>query len=241
MTQFWKKVTPYFGKRILVFAIAAVLVVAVPLTVYMAQTQQNIQQEAAGKKNNNKSKNDKDKNDKNDKNNKNDKKKDKKNTNKKHCSKKERKQGNCKKNPKPKPKKGAVDRTLDLTLLLHGIGSGGDQVNAQGVGTTDPLRPERAVFVEVYDSNNELAGEAEGTVMFDEAEGNFKGSVTVPLTKGAYTAIVDLDYYPAVAVPGIINIGEKSKDGKKNKKNQKQKNDQKNNNNKNKDKNDKKK
>lgn len=97
---------------------------------------------------------------------------------------------------------------LNLTLLLHGIGKGGDSVNPQSSGNNNPIRPQRAVSVELFSANNQSIGVFQGVVSFDDALGSFKGNVTLSssINSGSYTAKVKVKHYMAKAYTGIINI-----------------------------------
>lgn len=95
-----------------------------------------------------------------------------------------------------------------LNLLLHGIGKGGDSVNANGTGNFNLTRPQRNASIEVYDSNNQLVLSKQGQVNFDNGTGSFKGVVDMgtALANGVYIIKVKLPQYLRTNVPGIQTI-----------------------------------
>jgi hypothetical protein len=97
---------------------------------------------------------------------------------------------------------------INLNLALHGIGKGGDSANPNGTGNTTPLRPQRTVAVEVFDSANTLTKTISGTVTYDTASGHFKGLVSLGtgIANGSYTIRVKADQLLRTVVPGIQNL-----------------------------------
>ncbi len=97
---------------------------------------------------------------------------------------------------------------VSLSLLLHGLGKGGDSANPNGGGNLHPLHPQRAVTVELLNSNNQPVATKSGTVNFNSTAGNFTGSVDLgnTLTTGAYTVKVKSDQFLRALVPGIQTI-----------------------------------
>lgn len=74
---------------------------------------------------------------------------------------------------------------FSLTLLLHGIGKGGDNANPTSTGNMTPLRPQRTVTLELIDNETgQTVKTITGTVTYNSANGNFTGTVdggtTVP-------------------------------------------------------------
>lgn len=99
-----------------------------------------------------------------------------------------------------------ADRTFTIPIYLHGIGKGGDKVNPRGQGNPSPRTTQRDVFLELYDQDNNLAAEVEGIATYNSANGYYTTTLTEGLPSGAYTAVLDMYNYPAVDLPGIINI-----------------------------------
>ena len=98
--------------------------------------------------------------------------------------------------------------SFNVTLLLHGIGKGGDSVNPLALGNLNPLRPQRTVSFEVYNAQNQLATTQDGTVTYDSVSGSFKGVIDMGtiLTTGPYTVKVKSDQFLKNLFPGIQNI-----------------------------------
>jgi hypothetical protein len=98
--------------------------------------------------------------------------------------------------------------SLLLTLLLHGLGKGGDNSNANGGGTANPLRTQRNVSVEIFNSQNQLTFTKQATVKFNQTAGNFTGIVDLGTTipTGNYTVKVKTDQFLKKLVPLIQPI-----------------------------------
>ncbi len=92
-----------------------------------------------------------------------------------------------------------------VSLLLHGVGKGGDSVNPTAQGNMNPLHPNRVVTVDVYDANNQLVVSKQGTVIFNPTDGNFKGNISLgsTITTGAHTIRIKGDQYLRGIVSGI--------------------------------------
>lgn len=111
--------------------------------------------------------------------------------------------------PVPTATSVSTSTRLNLSMLLHGIGLGGDNVSPGSVGTLNPLRPERVVTVELYDANNQLILSRSGTILFANANGNFTGTVEIGnVTSGLYIVKVVSPQYLRRTVPGIISISQ---------------------------------
>lgn len=97
---------------------------------------------------------------------------------------------------------------VTVNLLLHGLGKGGDAVNAGGTGNMSPVRSQRIVTVDVYDVQNQLVGSKQGTVSFNATLGNFSGNVDLgsQFNTGIYTVKVKTDQYLRGLVSGIQTI-----------------------------------
>ena len=102
----------------------------------------------------------------------------------------------------------ASSTTVSLSLLLHGLGKGGDSANPNSGGTENPRRLQRIAKIEMYNSQNQLMVSKDGNVSFETGSGSFKGDIdlgqTVPT--GAYTVKVKVDQFLKVLVPGIQSL-----------------------------------
>lgn len=98
--------------------------------------------------------------------------------------------------------------SVAVNLLLHGIGKGGDAVNAGSLGNMTPLRPQRTVTVDVYDVQNQLVLSKQGTVTFNATAGNFTGYVDLgtQFTTGLYTVKVKTEQHLRGLVGGIQTL-----------------------------------
>lgn len=96
---------------------------------------------------------------------------------------------------------------VSITVLLHGIGKGGDNVNLNSAGNMNPLHPQRQLTVELYDATNILKIAKQGAVAFNQTGGSFSGVFDVgAIPGGAYTVRLRVPHYLTRAVPGIITI-----------------------------------
>jgi hypothetical protein len=108
----------------------------------------------------------------------------------------------------PTPTPPAASSRLQLSLFLHGIGKGGDNVNPQGLGNTNPLHTQRNVTVEVYNTQNQLVLTKQGTVTYSASAGNFGGQIDMgkTLPSGFYTLKVKINSFLRTLVPGILTL-----------------------------------
>ncbi len=85
---------------------------------------------------------------------------------------------------------------VNVTLLLHGIGKGGDTVNPVGTSSSRPIHAQRTVSLEFYDLNNQLILSSQGMVSYNPAGGNFQGIITVAnISAGYYRIKVKVSRY----------------------------------------------
>ncbi len=101
-----------------------------------------------------------------------------------------------------------VNTILSLpTLLLHGIGNGGDSVNPTSSGNMNPLTPQRTLTVEVYNASNQLVTTQTGTVTYSPSTGAFSGSINLgQLPTGPYLVKIKTDKYLKKQLAGIISL-----------------------------------
>lgn len=108
----------------------------------------------------------------------------------------------------PKPTFPPGSTLLNFIVGLHGIGTGGDSANPNSQGNVHPLRRGRAIVVDIYDAQNQLVINKQGTVLYDDASGKFNGTVNLggQFATGLYTVKVKSDQYLRAIVPGIQTI-----------------------------------
>lgn len=103
--------------------------------------------------------------------------------------------------------------TLSFSLLLHGIGSAGDNPNPTGndLSNKDPLTKTRNLDVLLYDNANKLVSNTPGTVTYNATTGTFDGTVAINQTvpNGVYTIKIKSDRYLRRLVPEVITIKSK--------------------------------
>lgn len=110
--------------------------------------------------------------------------------------------------PTPTPVPKAAN--LTFSVLMHGIGSGGDNANPTGnsLSNKNPLRPTRDLKVEVLDYLDNLVGVSTSNIVYSSADGDFKGTIVMnnfPGT-GAYTIKITSSKHLRRLIPGIQNI-----------------------------------
>jgi hypothetical protein len=97
---------------------------------------------------------------------------------------------------------------LSFTLLLHGVGSAGDNPNPGGsdLSNKNPLHPQRPLQVELYNSSNQLTASVAGSILYNGGE--FSGAVNLGdnFPTGNYNIKVKTDRYLRRLIPGIQNI-----------------------------------
>lgn len=98
--------------------------------------------------------------------------------------------------------------TLNFPIVkLHGIGSGGLNVNPNASGNNNPLTTTKILTVEFYDINDNLVGSAQGNINYRAANGYFSGIIgEVPVGSGKYIVKVKTHKYLKRTLLGIINI-----------------------------------
>lgn len=100
--------------------------------------------------------------------------------------------------------------SLNLNILLHGIGSAGDNPNPNGnsLSNKNPLHPQRNITVTLIDSNNQEVASRTDSITFNTAGGNFTGLIDLgtSFNPGNYNLKIKTDKYLRKLVSGIINI-----------------------------------
>lgn len=111
--------------------------------------------------------------------------------------------------PAPSAAPTGAETPLSFKLLLHGIGSAGDNPNPNGsdLSNKNPLHPQRNLQVEVFDTNNQLVASVSGplSLNFDDKNGFFTGKLDLGpgFREGNYNLKVKTDRYLKKRVPGI--------------------------------------
>jgi len=107
--------------------------------------------------------------------------------------------------PTPTPIPGTQ---FSVTVLIHGVGHGGDNIAPNSNGNNMPIHIQRTAAVEIYNSNNTLVASPTGVVTFDPHTGTYKGIIDVGrvLPAGPYiTKIVIAHHFYKSAVK-IVTI-----------------------------------
>lgn len=100
------------------------------------------------------------------------------------------------------------DTLVAVSVLLHGLGNGGDNVNASSQGNFSPLHPTRTATVEVYDVSNQLISTTQAPITFDSGSGSFKGVADLGgnFNTGLYSVKIKTDQFLRGLVPGIQTL-----------------------------------
>jgi hypothetical protein len=97
---------------------------------------------------------------------------------------------------------------LAFQLKLHGIGTGGDNVNPDSLGNTTLTRTKRSVTVQLFNGTNTLVHTQSGFINYNTTRGYFTGSVNFGTTvvSGPYIVKVKVPQYLQRTIPGIMSI-----------------------------------
>ncbi len=99
---------------------------------------------------------------------------------------------------------------LKIDLLLHGIGSAGDNPNPQNsnLSNKNPLHPQRDISVTIIDSNNQPIGTQSGSIVYNASQGNFTTDLDLgpSFPTGNYSLKIKSDRYLRKQASGIISI-----------------------------------
>ncbi len=99
------------------------------------------------------------------------------------------------------------DTKISLTLFLHGIGKGGDNVSGRGSGNSVPLHTSRTVTVALYNNTNNLVVSKQGSVLYNATSGAYGGVISLGfIAPGLYTGKLSVPNYLTRAIPGIISL-----------------------------------
>lgn len=99
---------------------------------------------------------------------------------------------------------------FNVDVLLHGIGSGGDNANPTGnsFSNKNPKNPIQLASIKIFDAANQLFATAAGEVTYSSASGSYKGTLIADkvITSGPYTMRVTVDRHLTRLVPGIQTL-----------------------------------
>lgn len=100
--------------------------------------------------------------------------------------------------------------TLSLNVLLHGIGSAGDNANltSSTLSNKNPLHTSHDATIFVTDTNNTQVKQINSTIVYDPTSGSYKGSFDLGTTfpAGKYSLKVASSHYLHRLIPGLITI-----------------------------------
>lgn len=106
----------------------------------------------------------------------------------------------------PAPTIAPGDTSFSLTVFLHDVGFGGDNVNPQGLGNTNPKHLQRNITVTAFDMQNNSFG-GQGIISYNEVTGDFTGIVDMgKLNSGNYLVKIKSDEYLAKLIPTFQTI-----------------------------------
>jgi hypothetical protein len=107
--------------------------------------------------------------------------------------------------PTRTPTPPAGNTVFQISLKLHGIGTGGDSVNPSSVGNMNPLTPSRTITMQVLNALAQPVLTKDGQVVFNPQSGIFSGAVDMgnTLQDGAYLVTVKSPQYLTRSIPGI--------------------------------------
>jgi hypothetical protein len=110
----------------------------------------------------------------------------------------------------PTPTLAPNETALNFTLLLHGIGAAGDNPNPTGndLSNKNPLHPQRNITVQVLNSHDSIVATSDGSISYDQNDGEFHGQVTLGSTfpSGNYSVKIQSDRYLRRHVIGVQTI-----------------------------------
>lgn len=99
---------------------------------------------------------------------------------------------------------------LNFTLLLHGVGSAGDNPNPTDstLSNKSPLHPQRNLLVQVFNTSNQVVASNTAPIIYDSDSGTFQGEVGLAKTlpSGNYSIKIQTDRYLRKLIPGIQEI-----------------------------------
>ncbi len=101
----------------------------------------------------------------------------------------------------------AASTSVQVSVKIHGIGNGGDNVSPSSSGNLQPLHTTRTVTIGLSDSTNQQVVSKTGSVTYSASLGIFQGTIALgTVSSGVYTVSVKTDQTLRRTVPGIISI-----------------------------------
>ncbi len=99
---------------------------------------------------------------------------------------------------------------LSITAFLHGIGASGDNANPtnSSLSNKSPQHPQKTASVFIYNHLNQLVSTSSGTITYDPAQGNFKGTIILEneIPNAVYTLKIKTPIHLRRLVPGILTL-----------------------------------
>lgn len=84
--------------------------------------------------------------------------------------------------------------SFTVTLLLHGLGAGGDNVNPNSGGNTNPQHPNRTATMTISDTSNNPVGTPIQVAITYQSDGTFQGTANnISLASGNYIIAIKTD------------------------------------------------
>ncbi len=110
----------------------------------------------------------------------------------------------------PAPSIDPRNTRLQVSILLHGIGSSGDNPNPResSLSTKEPRTTDRQISIQVLNDSNQIVVTRIGTVKYNGQTGNFNGLVDlgIGLTEGNYVVKIKSDRYLRKLLPGFYEL-----------------------------------
>jgi hypothetical protein len=106
----------------------------------------------------------------------------------------------------PTPTSNGTTSVLRVTLKLHGIGSGGDNVNPDSSGNTTPLTTTRPITIQALDGSGNVVLTKTANIDYRTTSGTFSDSVNTTLATGPYILKIKSPKYLQRIFPGIITV-----------------------------------
>ncbi len=104
---------------------------------------------------------------------------------------------------------GPLTTTLKFDILLHSIGSAGDNPNPDSsLSNKNPLHPQRNFEAIIIDSNNQIVKNTSGSIIYNTSQGNFIGLIDLgsAFQTGNYNIKIKSDGYLRRLVTDMVNI-----------------------------------
>jgi hypothetical protein len=100
--------------------------------------------------------------------------------------------------------------TLELKLLLHGVGSAGDSANPKGnsLSNKNPNDQERTVSIQLVNEDNEIIATKIAPAFYNAEQGTFFSNVVIndTIPEGDYVVKVKTDRYLRKLMPGFFTL-----------------------------------